>query len=108
MKAVLCWVVFFSEKRAGIKLLSDFFKHVSYGNSPYFCALAAFAPLAHSARRGGEAFRYGSFPKYRDPNTDPLNTVILFHGARNFGKLPYLTSHPDLHTGPRTLLPVLR
>ena len=46
---------FFRKKRPGIKPLSDFLKHVSYGNSQYFCALAACAPLAHSARRGGEA-----------------------------------------------------
>ena len=55
---------FFQEKkRPGIKPLSDFLKHVSYGNSQYLFALAAFAPLAHSGRRGSEAgFRVEGIP----------------------------------------------
>ena len=65
MKAVLCWVDFFPEKRPGIKPLSDFLKHVSYGNSPYFCALAALPSRSLGETRGrsveGSGFRVHGF-----------------------------------------------
>ena len=60
------------------KPLSDFLKHVSYGNSQYFCALAAFAP----SRPLGEA--RGRSVQGSADNPQTCNSYIGFRGTMEY------------------------
>ena len=77
------------KQRPGMTPLSDFLEHVSYGNFRFFCALAAVAPLAHSARRGGEAFRVTMIRKpFHLLHTRHRNLIQVFKFLNRLFQMP--------------------